>query len=74
MCIRDRPQDFFELQAAVLDTAGFELPRITEAPFDDADGNFIRLSKDLLGNDRKDQGVPGPLANLKAGKNRIRIW
>lgn len=68
------PQDFFELQAAVLDTAGFELPRITEAPFDDADGNFIRLSKDLLGNDRKDQGVPGPLANLKAGKNRIRIW
>ena len=51
-----------------------EMPRIVEAPYDDPDGNEIFFNKDYFGEDAGEQPIPGPIAGLKVGFNRVKVW
>ncbi len=64
----------FETKTTLLKSYDFEAPRISECEFEDANGNEIVFDKDFLGNARTDKILPGPLQNLKEGKNKILIW
>lgn len=48
--------------------------RIVDADFENPDGTPLCLDSDLLGTPVPGSSVPGPLAGLKAGSNRIRVW
>jgi len=50
--------------------------RIVDAPYENPDGSPITADTDLLGAQKSgDQSYPaGPLADLPAGKNRVRVW
>ncbi|MBQ4237580.1 MAG: hypothetical protein II716_12190, partial [Treponema sp.] len=73
----DFPEDFIESDFArmdVLDCDKLPVPRLSEQRFDSPDGSKIVLDKDMLGESREDSAVLGPIQNLKAGHNRIRVW
>lgn len=48
-------------------------PRITEEAYENPDGSDVDFTPDLLGHARGDI-LPGPLANLDAGHQRIIVW
>ena len=48
--------------------------RIVDADFENPDGTPLSIDSDLLDAPVPRQSVPGPLASLKAGGNRIRVW
>lgn len=49
-------------------------PRVTEEPYENADGTPIDFTKDMLGDHRTDRIVPGPFASLTAGEQKITVW
>jgi hypothetical protein len=60
--------------AAPVSTQSLGIPRMTEAPFDNPDGTPVDFAPDMLGVRRGDGAVPGPLAALIAGENKITVW
>lgn len=60
--------------AAPVSTQSLGMPRMTEAPFDNPDGTPVDFAPDMLGVRRGDGAVPGPLAALTAGENKITVW
>ena len=60
--------------ASVITTKDLGMTRISQARFDDPNGNDIVFDKDFLGSDRSAQNLPGPFAALKAGANKILVW
>ena len=38
------------------------------------DGNEIFFNKDYFGEDAGEKPIPGPIAGLKAGFNRVKVW
>jgi len=57
-----------------VDTKRLGTPRITEGRFEDAKGNEIFLTTDIVGSYRNDKIIPGAIANLKEGINIITVW
>ncbi|MBR2354152.1 MAG: right-handed parallel beta-helix repeat-containing protein [Clostridia bacterium] len=50
------------------------VPVFTEEPYENPDGTPVDFTKDLLGNTRKSAVIPGPFAELTAGKQTIKVW
>jgi hypothetical protein len=55
-------------------TARLGAPRITEEAFENPDGTSVDFTLDLLGNVRAGNVIPGPIAALKEGAQRIVVW
>ena len=55
-------------------TARLGTPRITEEAFENPDGTPVDFTLDLLGNVREGNVIPGPIARLKEGVQRIVVW
>ncbi|MBY0099655.1 right-handed parallel beta-helix repeat-containing protein [Mesobacillus maritimus] len=68
------PEDIETFLGEVQSTNTLERVRIVDAEFVNPDGSEVILNTDLLGNQREEKSVIGPIANLKAGKNYLKIW
>lgn len=68
------PENFEDIKGGIHSTSTLERVRITDVEFDKSDGSELVLDTDLLGNVKEGKTVLGPLSNLKAGKNRIKVW
>lgn len=68
------PEEMFKLHGKVISTEDLPMTRISEAEFEHRDGSRLVIAHDLLGEIREGTSVPGPLQNVKPGKNRIKIW
>lgn len=70
----DIEEGVLEIPTEIICTETLGMPRITEAPFDDPEGNSIIFDRDYFGNKRSVKPTPGPIEGLKAGHNRICVW
>ncbi len=68
------PEGFEAHRVAVPTTADLGRVRFPDLEFDARDGSPLRLDADLLGAAASGDVVAGPLASLRAGENRVRIW
>ncbi len=50
------------------------VPRLTEQPYTAPDGNAVDLTRDLLGNAHGAHIIPGPIADLTAGRHTFVVW
>lgn len=67
------PEDCSQWQCTPVSTDRLGAPRITEEAYEQPDGAPVDFGPDLLGNVRE-KIVPGPLAELKPGKQTIIVW
>ena len=56
------------------DTASLGRVRIVDADYENPDGSPITLDSDYFDSVVADAAVAGPFMQLKAGKNRIKVW
>ncbi len=68
------PEDFQSFLGEIHSTQTLKRTLIVDAEFENPDGSEVILDKDLLGKQRAEKSVLGPIANLRAGKNYIKIW
>ncbi|WP_053362736.1 right-handed parallel beta-helix repeat-containing protein [Bacillus sp. FJAT-27251] len=68
------PEEFGQLLGEVQSTATLERVRIVDAEFENPDGSEVRVDTDLLGNQREETSVLGPIAQLQKGKNHVKVW
>lgn len=68
------PDNFESLKGDIHSTHTLERVRLTDVEFENPDGSAVVLDTDLLKNKKEGQSVLGPLTQLKAGKNRIKVW
>lgn len=68
------PNQFLEFQTQLIDSYDFQPPRISEAEFEDPNGESIKFHTDLMGNRRGQWPCAGPIECLQAGNNKIKIW
>lgn len=68
------PEEIFTLPTVPITTEKLGHPRITEAGFENPDGTELSFTMDMIGCERKDAPLVGPLEGLKPGKNKIKIW
>jgi hypothetical protein len=72
----DLPPEFVP-NCAVHDTYSLKRVRIVDADFENPDGSPVTLNMDYaddLVDDLGDKTVAGPLAILKPGSNRVKVW
>lgn len=67
------PEAAADWQCTPVTTARLGAPRITEEGYENPDGTEVDFAPDLLGKARESV-QPGPLAELKPGKQRIIVW
>jgi hypothetical protein len=70
----DVPESVVNFKCEPVTTARLGVTRISEQSFEAPDGSALDLDKDILGNIRSESVIPGPLASLKPGKQKIVIW
>ena len=63
-----------EADTEIITTDLLAVPRISEAPYENADGTKLTVDKDYNGNIRSRKPVIGPLEKLKNGKHKLLIW
>src|SRR5699024_10927717 len=68
------PEDFEDMLGDVQTTHTLYRVRIADADFENPDGSEVALDTDYLGKQRLTKSVLGPIAALKKGGNRIKIW
>ncbi|MFD1065715.1 right-handed parallel beta-helix repeat-containing protein [Oceanobacillus locisalsi] len=68
------PDDFESLLGEIQSTETLPPVRIVDADFEDPNGNEVTLDTDYLGNQKSEKSVLGPIADLKKGKNHVKIW
>lgn len=68
------PENFEEIKGDVHSTLTLGRVRLTDVEFEKPHGGELVLNTDLLGEEKSGETVLGPLANLKPGKNRIKVW
>ncbi|GAA0289718.1 hypothetical protein GGQ92_002420 [Gracilibacillus halotolerans] len=68
------PENFESFLGDIHETDTLERTRLSDAEFENPDGSDVILNTDLLGTQKEGKSVLGPIANLKAGKNMIKIW
>ncbi|CAM3780654.1 right-handed parallel beta-helix repeat-containing protein [Alkalicoccus chagannorensis] len=70
----DLPEEAANLSVHVQSTHTLPRVRMVDVEFEQPDGSALFLDEDLVGKKKEGEAVAGPLAQLKAGKNRIKIW
>lgn len=68
------PSEAFLENTEIITTEKLGVPRITEAPYENADGTAFKIDMDFTGSVRKEKPTPGPIENLKSGHQKILIW
>jgi hypothetical protein len=68
------PASINDIKAKVIDTAALGRVRLADANYENPDGSAFAADTDLLGETRKNGTVIGPIAALKSGANRVRVW
>lgn len=68
------PEDFEALQGEVQSTRTLGRARLVDAEFENPDGSEVFVDKDLLRKQREAKSVLGPISQLQAGKNYIKVW
>lgn len=68
------PETFEEMKTPTLHMNDLVPARFPDQAFTDIDGKAKPINRDLPGNLREAETHPGPLTELKAGENRIRVW
>lgn len=68
------PEEWSTSKLEILNTKLFPCTRISELRFENHNGEEIEFRQDLLGEQRNNSSIFGPLQNLKRGENRIKIW
>lgn len=67
-------EKLLQMQTHIYGTDNLGMPRITEALYENPNGTPLLLDRDYYGNARKGKIYVGPFADLKAGKNRFKLW
>lgn len=67
------PSSFRELETQIMGTDNLEIPRITELPYENADGTALYINKDINGEERKTAPIPGPSEQLRPGYNKLKL-
>ena len=67
------PNEVVSAECKVVSTTRLGTPRIVEEQYEDPDGTPIVINRDILG-DVRERIIAGPIADLKAGENRICVW
>ena len=71
----DAPEGLKNPKFEPFTSARLNVPRVSEEPFEDAQGRAIVFDTDYLGAKRAPSNVgTGALADIKAGGNRIKVW
>ncbi len=68
------PDSFSNHTGEVHSTATLPRVRIVDADFEQPDGSELVLDQDYLDHKTLDSSSLGPIADLKAGKNYIKVW
>ena len=64
---------FAELHPIPVNTERLDVPRISEAPYENPDGSPISIDSDFFGHSRSENPTSGPIENLTAGTVRILL-
>jgi len=64
----------FDIPTNIMESYDLPLVRMPEIAFEAPDGSNIIFDTDMLGNKRNTTPVSGPIAVLKEGFNKIKIW
>lgn len=67
------PETISKANCMTVTTARLGAPRLTEEPYENADGTPVDFTKDFYGNNR-DTVIPGPFAVLVPGKQTFVVW
>jgi hypothetical protein len=70
------PEAFGSLRLGVVTGADLPRVRVADADYEERDGSPVEVDIDLLG-ECKEPGrdyPAGPIASLRAGKSRVRVW
>lgn len=70
----DADDELCSMSMPVVTTNELGTLRVVEELFENADGSAIAFDNDIIGACRSDCAIPGPLANLHIGFNRITVW
>jgi alpha-L-arabinofuranosidase len=68
------PEGFEKLLGEVHTSESLGRVRIVDADFENPDGSRVVLDTDYMGNQKAEKTTLGPIAGLKAGKNRVKVW
>lgn len=68
------PEGFGAFTCDPITTASLGRVRIVDAEYENPDGSSLALDSDILDKAILEKAVPGPVAHLKTGQNRVRIW
>jgi len=71
--VTDLPEEFDRARLATVSGRDLERVRFADADFEEPDGTPAVLDVDLLG-ERRDSGPAGPVAALRSGASRVRVW
>ncbi len=66
-------ESFATLLPEIVDTKRLDMPRITEAPYENPDGTPITVDTDLLGNKRGSHPTAGPIEDLGTGHVKVLL-
>ncbi|MCI9081589.1 MAG: DUF1565 domain-containing protein [Lachnospiraceae bacterium] len=67
-------QEMIQMQTVQYGTENLGMPRITESLYENPDTSPFIADRDYYGNSRENKVFVGPFAELKAGKNRFKVW
>lgn len=70
----DIPEGMFLENTEPITTEKLGVPRISEAPFENADGTPLEIDHDYGGSERSAAPKIGPFEGLKTGHNKILLW
>ncbi|MFP3043106.1 right-handed parallel beta-helix repeat-containing protein [Treponema primitia] len=68
------PVSIDKINGKIIDTGILGRVRIADANFENPDGSELVVDTDLLDEVRRNGTIIGPIAALKNGANRIRVW
>lgn len=70
----DVPAELLDHIGTALTTEKLGMPRIVEERFEAPDGSAVIFDTDICGEKRGSEVLPGPVASMKEGENRILVW
>ena len=68
------PETFEGFLGEIHSTETLTRVRLADADFENPDGSAVVIDLDYTGKERSEKSVAGPIAELKKGKNRIKVW
>ena len=68
------PEEMQGHTGEIMTTEMLGMPRIVEERYEAPDGSAIIFDTDICGEKRSGEVLPGPVADLRSGENRILVW